>query len=234
MGPISPKTKQKWYETVKNFFYENGSYKVVALLITLILWITVLGNKDQILNQSAKLKINLSKNHIIANGITDQVQVQISGSRLSLKKIANGLDPIEIDLEDAKPGRTILTIPTDKIVLPFGANIVNVNPATLVVDIDRVISKRVPVKISWDAEEEPSFVRVAQIKPATVNIKGASSVLSRIQEVWTEPISPYEIVFDNIKKSIEFRVALKELSYFGVLPIENKNVTVSIQQRKSN
>ncbi len=233
MSPVIPKSK-KWYKAVREFFYENGSYKVVALLITLILWITVLGNKDQILNQSAKLKINLPKNHIIANGITDQIQVQISGSRLSLKKIASGLDPIEIDLEDAKPGRTILTIPTSKIVLPFGANIVSVNPATLVVDVDRIISKRVPVKISWDAEEEPNSMRVAQIKPSTVVIRGASSVLSRIQEVWTEPISPFEIVFDGTKKNVEFRVGLKELGYFGVLPISDKTVTVSIQQKPGN
>lgn len=230
MSPMSNK-KQKWTERIQDKIAENGSYKVVALLITLILWITVLGNKDQILNQQVKLNFVLPKNHIIANGITDQAQVQISGSRLSLKKLAKGLDPIEINLEDAKPGRTIITIPTDKITLPFGAQIVSVNPATLVVDIDQITTKRIPVKITWDSEEEPQSVKVAQIKPASIVVRGAASVLSRIQEVWTDPISPLEVVFDKSKKTVEFRVGLKEFSYFGVLPIENKNVTVSLQQK---
>lgn len=72
MSPINPK-RQKWNEKLQDKLYENGSYKVVALLITLILWITVLGNKDQILNQHVKLNFNLPKDHIIANGVTDQV-----------------------------------------------------------------------------------------------------------------------------------------------------------------
>lgn len=230
MSPMSQK-KQTWNEKLQDMLYENGSYKVVALLITLILWITVLGNKDQILNQYVKLNFVLPKNHIIANGITDQVQVQISGSRLSLKKLAKGIDPIEINLDDAKPGRTIITIPTDKITLPFGAQIVSVNPATLVVDIDQITTKRIPVRITWDSEEEPQSVKVAQIKPASIVVRGATSVLNRIQEVWTDPISPLEVVFDKSKKTVEFRVGLKEFSYFGVLPIENKNVTVSLQQK---
>lgn len=227
--PVSK--KQKWNEKLQELIYENGSYKVVALLITLILWITVLGNKDQILNQYVKLNFILPKNHIIANGITDQVQVQISGSRLSLKKLAKGLDPIELNLEDAKPGRTIVTIPTDKITLPFGAQIVSVNPATLVVDIDQITTKRVPVRITWDSDEEPQSILVTQIKPASIVVKGATSVLARIQEVWTDPISPLEIVFDKSKKNVQFRVGLKEFSYFGILPITNKNVTVSLQQK---
>lgn len=231
MSPMSPKPKLKWNEKILETLSENGSYKLVALLITLILWITVLGNKDQILNQYVKLNFQLPKNHIIANGITDQVQVQISGSRLSLKKLAKGLDPIEMNLEDARPGRTIITIPTDKIALPFGAQIVSVNPATLVVDVDQIITKRVPVRITWDADEEPQFVKVSQIKPATIIVRGAASVLGRIQEVWTDPISPLEVVFDKSKRNVEFRVSLKEFSYFGVLPIENKNVTVSLQQK---
>lgn len=231
MSPMTPKPKLNRLEKFKESLYENGSYKVVALLITMILWITVLGNKDQILNQSVRLNFRLPKNHIIANGITDQAQVQISGSRLSLKKLAKGIDPVEINLEDAKPGRTIVTIPTDKIILPFGAQIVSVNPATLVVDIDQITTKRVPVKITWDSEEEPQFVKISQIKPPSIIVRGAASVLSRIQEVWTDPISPLEIVFDKSKRNVEFRVGLKEFSYFGVLPIENKNVTVSLTQK---
>jgi YbbR domain-containing protein len=231
MSPMTPKPKLTKIEKIKENLYENGSYKVVALLITMILWITVLGNKDQILNQNLKLNFILPKNKIIANGIADQAQVQISGSRLSLKKLAKGLDPIDINLEDAKPGRTIVTIPTDKIILPFGAQIVSVNPATLVVDIDQVTTKRVPVRITWDSDEEPQFLRVTQIKPATIMVKGASSVLSRIQEVWTDPISPLEVVFDKSKKSVEFRVGLKEFSYFGILPTDNRNVTVTLQQK---
>ena len=230
MSPIHQKP-QKWSEKVQDKLYENGSYKVVALLITLILWITVLGNKDQILNQYVKLNFLVPKDHIIANGVTDQVQLQISGSRLSLKKLARGIDPIDIDLEDARPGRTIVTIPTDKIALPFGAQISSVNPATLVVDIDRITTKRIPIRISWDSEEEPKSFKVSQIKPPSIVVKGAASVLSRIQEIWTDPVSPLEVVFDNSKRNVEFRVGLKEISYFGVLPIENRNVTISLQQK---
>jgi YbbR domain-containing protein len=216
------------WQQIKDGIMENGSYKIVALLITLILWITVLGNKDQVLNQMVRLNFSLPKNHIIANSITDRVQVQISGSRLSLKKLIKGIEPIEINLEDAKPGRTIVSIPTDHILLPFGAQILSVTPANLVIDIDRVMTKRVPVKVSWDTDEEPKNIRVSDLRPSSVIIRGASSVLSRIDEAWTEPISPQEIIFDKYKKSVEVRVGLKDFNYYGVLPFDNKNVIVTI------
>ncbi len=215
---------------LKDFIFENGSYKVVALLITLILWITVLGNKDQVLNQTVRLNFILPKNHIISNSLNDQVQVQISGSRLSLKKLARGIEPININLEDAKPGRTIITIPTDTIPLPFGAQIVNINPASIVVDIDRVITKRIPIRVTWDSEDEPVGMKIAQISPSTVVVRGGATVLSRITEVWTDPINPSEILFDRNKSSLEVRIGLKEFNFYGVLPFETKNVNVKVEK----
>lgn len=211
-----------------NNVVENGSYKIVALLIALILWITVLGNKDQVLNQMVKINFKLSKNRIIANSVTDRVQIQVSGSRLSLKKISKGIEPIEINLEDAKTGRTIVSIPTDRIALPFGAQILNVTPVNLVVDIDRIIARRIPVKVSWDTDEEPSDIRVSHIRPSTIMVRGASSIINRIDEIWTEPLNPSDIIFSKTKKSVEVHIGLKDFNYFGILPVEEKNVTVVV------
>ncbi len=215
---------------IKEYITQNGSYKVVALLITLILWITVLGNKDQVLNQTVQLNFVLPENHVISNAVTNQIQVQISGSRLSLKKLSKGMDPIEINLADIKAGRTIVSIPTDSINLPFGSQVVNMNPASIVVDIDRIITKRIPVKFQWDSEEEPSDLVVKSIKPASILVKGAVSVLTRIQEVLTEPISPAQLAFDG-KKRIDVRTGLREFNFFGVLPFESKSVTVTVEKK---
>lgn len=218
------------FETLKEALSNNGSYKVVALLITLILWITVLGNKDQILNQNVQLSFVLPENHIVSNAVTNQVQIQISGSRLSLKKLSKGIEPIQINLSDIKAGRTIVSIPTDSIDLPFGSQIVNVNPASVVVDIDRVITKRIPIKFQWDTEEEPKDILVREIQPRTIVIKGALSVLSRVQEVLTDPVSPAQLDFDT-QKRIDLRVGLREFNFFGVLPFDTKAVTVTLEKK---
>ncbi len=215
---------------IKEYVTQNGSYKVVALLITLILWITVLGNKDQVLNQTVQLNFTLPENHVISNAVTNQVQVQISGSRLSLKKLSKGLEAIQINLTDIKAGRTIVSIPTDSIDLPFGSQIVNMNPSSVIVDIDRIITKRIPVKLQWDSEEDPSDLIVRSIKPASVIVKGAVSVLSRVQEVLTEPVSPSQLAFDG-KKRIDVRTGLREFNFFGVLPFESKSVTVTVEKK---
>jgi hypothetical protein len=217
------------FETLKEAFYNNGSYKVVALLITLILWITVLGNKDQILNQNVQLSFLLPENHVFSNAVTNQVQIQVSGSRLSLKKLSKGIAPIQINLSDIKAGRTIVSIPTDSIDLPFGSQIVNVNPASIVVDIDRVITKRIPIKFQWDTEE-PDDIMIRDIQPRTVVVKGALSVLSRVQEVLTDPISPAQLDFDT-KKRIDLRVGLREFNFFGILPFDTKAVTVTLEKK---
>lgn len=214
----------------KDYLIQNGSYKVVALLIALILWITVLGNKDQILNQTVQLKFFLPENHMISSPVINQVQVQVSGSRLSLKKISKGVEPIEINLSEVRAGRTIVSIPLDGLDLPFGSQILSMNPSSVVVDVDRVLSKRVPVRLQWDLEEDPKDIVLKKISPRTVVIKGAASVLPKIQEILTDPISPGNIDFTS-KKQIDVRTGLRDFNFFGVLPHETRAVTVTLEKK---
>ncbi len=213
----------------KEFFMENGSYKVVALLITLILWITVLGNKDQVLNQTVQLNFVLPENNVISNAVTNQVQIQISGSRLSLKKLSKGIEPIKINLTDVKPGRTLVSIPTDSLDLPFGSQIVNMNPSSVIVDIDRIITKRIPVKVQWESEEEPKNIRIRKVQPSSILVKGATSVITRVQEVLTEPIQPDQVEF-GIKKNVDIRTGLRDFNFFGILPFENKVIVITVEK----
>ncbi len=217
---------------IKEWLMENGSYKIVALLITLILWVTVLGSKDLNIYKSAKLDIRLPEELIVANPIADQVQIQISGSRLSLKKIHKGIPPITLNLRDAKPGRTVIPIPTEEIGLPFGSKILGITPSSLVLDIDRLTVKWLPIRVDWVSEDRPvESVRVVSIKPSGIQVKGASSVLNRLDAVWTEPINMKHLVLDGSRKSVEIRTQLKELNFAGVLPVEDKNVTVTASTR---
>lgn len=217
---------------IKEWLMENGSYKIVALLITLILWVTVLGSKDLNIYKSVKLDVQLPEELIVANPVADQVQLQISGSRLSLKKIHKGLQPITINLKDAKPGRTVVPIPSEDIGLPFGSKILSVTPSSLVLDIDRMTVKWLPIRVDWVSEESPiNTVRVINIKPTGVQVRGASSVLNRLDAVWTEPINLKQIMLDGSRRSVEIRTQIKDLNFAGVLPVEDKNVTVTASAR---
>lgn len=213
---------------IKEFIADNGSYKIVALLITLILWVTVLGSKDLVIYKTVKLDFVLPPNSIVVNALTDQVQVQISGSRLSLKKIYKGLSPLVINLKDAKLGRTVVGIPADDIGLPFGAKILNLSPSSVVLDLDKVIERWLPIKVDVIVDSgSGKKIRVLNVKPNGLQIKGASSVISRLDALWTEPLDLKQIPLDSNKKSIEIRTQLKDVGLAGILPIEEKAVTVT-------
>lgn len=218
---------------MREFFLHNGSYKVVALLITLILWVTVLGSKDLTLNKPLKLDFVLPSNAIISNPVPDQIQVQISGSRLSLKKIYKGLNPLTIDLRGAKVGKTVTSIPIDEISLPFGSKILSVNPSSVVVDIDRIILKWIPIKIDWVSEAKTKkILNIRKINPTGVQVKGAASVLSRLDTLWTEPVDSSQIDLESKQKTFEIKTQLKDLNIAGLLPLDDKSVTISVRIKK--
>src|SRR4051812_844642 len=84
---------------------ENGSYKLVALFVTLILWVTILGRRDFVLSKEVDLEFLLPKNLVIAEQINRRVMVKVSGPRTALKKFAQNPGTITIDLGKNNQGR---------------------------------------------------------------------------------------------------------------------------------
>lgn len=118
--------------TWKNWILENGSYKLVALFVTLILWVTILGRRDFVLSKDMDLEFLLPRGIAIAeSGLERRVTVKVSGPRVALKKFAQNPGSITIDLGRAAPGPVRARITPQNVEVPFGVKVLGVSPEVI-------------------------------------------------------------------------------------------------------
>lgn len=120
---------------------ENWSYKLVALFVAMILWITVLGRRDIVMTKSIEVDLLVGANQRVVTQSIEHVKVQVMGPRQQLIKfLENQLsNVISLDLTDFKSGNHEVEINLSKLELPIGVSIVSVKPSKLkavIVDIE--------------------------------------------------------------------------------------------------
>lgn len=128
--------KRRW----SNMFTENLSYKVVALFISLILWLTILGRRDFILSKEVDVDfITAAGNQIVAQS-TDHVKVKVSGPRSALKKFldSSASQSITLDISKKGEGALYVDIPLNKIETPMGVRILGIRPSQIQVEVVNV------------------------------------------------------------------------------------------------
>lgn len=118
--------KRRW----SNVITENFSYKVVALFISLILWLTILGRRDFVLSKNIDVELITASGTQVVAQTTDHVKVKVSGPRSSLKKFLESSlsQNITLDISQRGEGVVNVDIPLSKIEVPIGVRILGVRP----------------------------------------------------------------------------------------------------------
>ncbi|MGZ3771509.1 MAG: CdaR family protein [Bdellovibrio sp.] len=125
--------KRRW----SNALTENLSYKIVALFISLILWLTILGRRDFILSKDINVDLVTAPGTQIVAQSTDHIKVKVSGPRTSLKKFLDSSNSQSITLDISKKGAGVLfvDVPLDKIETPMGVRILGIRPTQIQVEV---------------------------------------------------------------------------------------------------
>lgn len=118
----------------KNWIFENGSYKLVALFVTLILWVTILGRRDFVLSKDVDIEFLLPHAIMVSPSagqkeIDRHVTVKVSGPRMALKKFAQNPGAITIDLGKSRVGPVQAVITPRSVEVPFGVKVISVTPS---------------------------------------------------------------------------------------------------------
>ncbi|WP_413581604.1 hypothetical protein [Bdellovibrio sp. HCB288] len=118
--------RRRWSDAVT----ENFSYKVVALFISLILWLTILGRRDFVLSKNVDIELSTAQGtHVVAQ-TADHIKVKVSGPRAALKKFMESSlsQNINLDISHRGTGVIYVDIPLNKIDVPLGVKILGVRP----------------------------------------------------------------------------------------------------------
>jgi YbbR domain-containing protein len=190
---------------LKKKLTENLGVKLIALIVALFIWFNASGQKQVVWLRSIPIELENLPDTLVATGnLPGEVEVSITGTKRQMMMMGFKRMRLTIDLAEAAPGRQRISLMPRQIDLPSGFDPRNVRilePVSLDLRLERLESKRVKVTLSTTGEIRDNLLLLdggITITPSWVTIKGASSVVDRIQSVKTETLD-----LSKIKVSLE-------------------------------
>ncbi|MDT8316920.1 MAG: CdaR family protein [bacterium] len=172
---------------LKRGFTENLPLKALSLLIAIILWTVVSGEKNEEWSYLVPLDIvDQPEELIITNNVPGFLDLRLRGSHNFIK----GLNPkdmaVKIDISNGTPGSNIYPITADLINTPRGATVTRINPSYITLELEKLVKKQVSLKTDLIGNPPAGFfVESVTITPSSIEISGAKSELKTIRQLKT-------------------------------------------------
>lgn len=165
--------------------------QIWAVVIAFALWLQVHGQGAGSLSMDIPLQVEgLPTDMVIINDLPDHVRITITGLQSRLKELRQKDIIMPIDTNDiTTPGVVERSLQPSAISLPVGLHIEKVQPDRLELQIDKVVTKWLPVRpnvelpADWQVESLSS-------KPQQVQLIGPEVWLEALQDVESTPIRP--------------------------------------------
>ena len=170
--------------------FRHLGLKVLSLLLAVLLWFMVAGQKDAERSLRIPLEFqNIPERLELTEEPPSFVDVRLRGPAGSLGQVRAGDIVAVLDLSAARPGRRLFHLTPEQVSAPAGLRIVHVLPATVALTFEPSAAKTVPVVPVVEGEPAQGYV-VGRVTadPAMAHVVGPESALLRITEATTEPI----------------------------------------------
>jgi len=231
-------------EYARDYVLENTGLKVLALLITGVLWLSVASRPVSQVAMSGAIEFSLPESHAVSKYDTLTARVYLEGPRDTLDSLRTGQLTVTADMSDVEPGVRVIALKVDPSRLPTNVRVKEIEPPTITVTVERVVEKEVPVSPRWEGEPPTGYDLIDwQITPPTVKIAGAESQMKELTRVSTETVrltdkinsfaekvaidigSPNYTISEDIARKVMLQVTIEETRKTRV--IENIPVVVT-------
>jgi YbbR domain-containing protein len=184
---------------LKKSLTENLGAKIIALVVAIFIWFLASGQKEVIWLKMVPITLNnVPDSLIITNNIPPQAEISVTGNKRQLMMMGFQRLAVVIDLAEAVPGRQRVSISPRQIQLPTGFDRRNVRilePMSLDIQLERLITKRVPVVLSTTGSLSDNLILDGSytLSPSWVSVTGPVSVVEKIDTKATEPLDQGKI-----------------------------------------
>ncbi|MBL4888983.1 MAG: hypothetical protein JKX97_03040 [Candidatus Lindowbacteria bacterium] len=168
---------------------EQWLMAAISLLLALLLWVYVVGQKSREWPYAVRVELKLASSEIQGKTTPSKVTLHLKGPRRTLDRISPNDLRVRLDLATREPGEHARIINPDMVIgIPPRTEIVRIEPSEVRVELQPVRSKRVPVVSRLRVVIDTTMVLRGgfTVEPSRVEVRGTPSRLSRVSEVVTE------------------------------------------------
>lgn len=257
-----PKEERKAFlkQLFRQIFLEDWMTKLIALVITLALWLGVSGLRAPKTERLRNVTLNLrvSNDVEITNSPVSEIDIIVTGDERKIEQI-NPRDLIaSLDLTDVQPGeRTVQITPENiNITLPTGVKLEGVQPDKIAIKLEKVEEREVSVRAETEGTLAEGFEIYHQaVLPPKVRVRAPESFIRSLDFISTEKISIQDKKEDFVARQVGlnvvnpkvklldtvvdvvFRIGEKRIERLFLVPLKteegNKNVTVILYGPRS-
>lgn len=187
--------------------FRNVWLKLVATGLATLLWLSV--GSDFFVERSVRVPLVFRgvPTHLeIAPGAPDSVEVHLRGRSSQLTGDQGDVN-VSIDLADARPGSHLFHLRTDLVTTPFGVEVTQVFPATVMLTLEETGRRLVPVTATVDGTPAPGFVvKEVLVEPGQVEVVGPKRSLEDLKQAMTETVM-IDGATSNVVKMVSIGIA---------------------------
>lgn len=179
----------------RRIFLEDWLLKLVALAITLALWLGVTGLSTPVTKRFRNVPLNLSFSNdleVTNSPPSDIQEISVTGDKRKIDSINESMMVVSVDLTTLKAGNQVvqLTPESVNIQLPSGVKITDITPNKIPINLEKVIERDVAVKPETEGNLPDNYEIYSEaVVPERVRVRGAESAVKNLDSISTEKIS---------------------------------------------
>jgi len=189
--PRPPSQLEMW---LRKMFLEDWGLKLLALAITMVLWLAVTGQNAPVTQRIEGVQLNFLRQEglDISNDPVSNVEVTVKGSPSLLDQMKLRDLVVTVDISDQKAGERVIRLSPDgvKMDLPAGVKILSFRPATVPIRLSPTLEQEVEVDVKFEGNLPEGFEITGIITtPSRVRVRGPSDRLNALKKATTETVS---------------------------------------------
>jgi len=168
----------------------NWYYRLLALFLAVVSWYLVTGRER--VETWVKVKIEtagLADGLVLRGNPRDSLDVLVRGPKGLIRKIEPGALVYTLDARKLAVGSNTIVVDPDSIPIAKLFEVAEVRPSKLELEVERRMSKAVPVRVVFQDTVSRDYKLSATLEPAQVTVAGPESVVRNIKEVSVQPLT---------------------------------------------
>jgi YbbR domain-containing protein len=217
---------------IKKSLTENLGLKMTALVIAMLLFTLVRFQEesDRLIDvEVVPLEPEEVTGMVLTSELPETVRLRVHGPRSRVEAIKPGdIRPIEIDLRQEKAPRTKhYYLAEESFQIPAGVSFVRVTPESLQIKIERLVSRRLPVRVTTYGKLEKGceFEENPSVNPRSVAVIGPASAMKGIKYVETEDVDVNGLAVGEHPRI----VSIRPIEGVSVRQSDGLNVSVKVR-----
>ena len=216
---------------LKHWVTYNWYLKLISLGLAAMLWMFVATEASSEIGLEVPLEYrNIPPQLEITGDTTNMVQVRLRGSSNVIRDISPRDVSTTIDLSKMQSGEKIIPLSPQNVQAPFGAEVVRVNPSSVRFDLERTLTKTVPVVATIQGQPTDGFeLGSVTVNPNKVEVEGPESRINTLESIATVPIH-LERRQTHIEQTVDLDVPDPQIRLQHPAPV---NVRVEVRRKRN-